>query len=194
MPKAEIIFDHHASEAHDERLIQIRDFYDARQSLKNAAIMKQKKAKDVSLSGTVYHPLPVQDLYLREKSWAEHTGDALALSPFGAPDETEQGARKGRDFADIRALPDGDVFAELRKHLASLSQKTMIACYSEGSKSRMEGLMENAGIPMRDLELIILPLEHGFVAPDLAVITEQDILGDRLARKTKKKRKADNFL
>lgn len=193
-PYAEIIFDYHASESHDERLIQIRDFYDARQTLKTAAINKDKKAKDVSLSGTIYHPLPVKALYMREDGWAAATKDAFALSPFGAPNEQEVGAKKGRDFADIRALPDGDVFKELKKYLSTFSQKTLIACYSEGSKARMEGLLEAANINTKSLELVILHLEHGFVANDIVVITEQDILGDRLARKTKKKRKADNFL
>ncbi|MEM7679978.1 MAG: transcription-repair coupling factor [Pseudomonadota bacterium] len=193
-PNAEIIFDHHAGDSHDERLIQIRDFFEARQTLKTAAMNKDKKARDVSLSGTIYHPLPVKELYLREKSWVEHTDDAFVLSPFTGPDENAASAKKGRDFADIRALPDGDVFAELKKHLTNFSQKVMIACYSEGSKSRMEGLLDAAGIKTGDLELVILHLEHGFVADDIVVITEQDILGDRLARKTKKKRKADNFL
>ena len=30
--------------------------------------------------------------------------------------------------------------------------------------------------------LIVLPLDHGFTAPDVAVLTEQDMLGDRLVR------------
>ena len=45
-----------------------------------------------------------------------------------------------------------------------------------------------------EVGLTVLSLEHGFTAPDLAVLTEQDILGDRLARKASKRKKADNFL
>ena len=41
--------------------------------------------------------------------------------------------------------------------------------------------------------LIILGLEHGFVSPDLALITEQDILGDRLVRPARKRRAAKHF-
>jgi transcription-repair coupling factor (superfamily II helicase) len=37
-------------------------------------------------------------------------------------------------------------------------------------------------------------LEHGFEAPGLTVISEQDVLGDRLIRQTKKRRRAENFL
>jgi transcription-repair coupling factor (superfamily II helicase) len=40
---------------------------------------------------------------------------------------------------------------------------------------------------------VVLPLEHGFETDSLAVISETDILGDRLARPTKRRR-AQNFL
>jgi len=44
------------------------------------------------------------------------------------------------------------------------------------------------------LHLAVWPLEHGFTAPGLTVIAEQDILGDRLIRGAKRKRRAENFL
>ena len=40
----------------------------------------------------------------------------------------------------------------------------------------------------------MLPLDHGFTAPDVAVLTEQDMLGDRLVRRKKKRKSADAFL
>jgi transcription-repair coupling factor (superfamily II helicase) len=42
--------------------------------------------------------------------------------------------------------------------------------------------------------LAVVPLERGFVAPALAVVTEQDLLGDRLVRRAKRKKSADAFL
>ncbi len=203
LPGAAFTMDHHGSQAREERLTQIRDFYEARKTLEASTARKNGKSQDVSLSGSVYHPLPVERLYM-EEVW-----EAEELSPFGAPDGQDAGAKKGRDFADIRALPDGDVFAELKTYLSGLSQTTFIVAYSEGAKERLKGLMEVAGIgPFAEcgdfdnikrlkpeqIGIGILGLEHGFVAPDLAVVTEQDILGDRLARRSQKKRQADNFL
>ncbi len=209
-PSAAVSFDYHAADAHDERITQIRDFYQARKTLETGVKKSRQKGgrgNDVSMSGTVYHPLPVERLYIEDREWKTLTDSSFALSPFGAPDEKapDSGARKGRDFADIRALPDGDVFGELKKHIFHLQKKVFIAAYSEGAKERLKGLMQHAGIALREYESLkkmdpgeiaigILALEHGFVADDLAVITEQDILGDRLARKSKKRRKADNFL
>ncbi|MCF8496195.1 MAG: transcription-repair coupling factor, partial [Alphaproteobacteria bacterium] len=202
-PGAGITFDHHAQDSHTERLVQIRDFYETRRALRDAAAAK-------NTSGGMYHPLPAPLLYLQEAEWTIRTGNAEILSPFRSPHaEGGEEATKGRDFSDIRALPDGDVFGELKKHIGYLARPVLIACATEGAKARLTGLMDHAGIgPMKDCGAYedikrlkpgqtgvgILPLEHGFVAPDLAIITESDILGDRLARAGKKRRKAGNFL
>ena len=214
VPQYSLIFDAQAEESRQERLTQIRDFYQARKTLESSVKTRKSKREgsDVSLSGTVYHPVPVQRLYIED----EFSGYEI-LSSFASPAQAEKpddnAARKGRDFADIRALPDGDVFGELRLHIDSLwragVKKVLVAAYSPGSLERLRSLMLAADMNSTadcaaweevkklnpgQVGLIILPLEHGFVAPDLAIITEQDILGDRMARRTQRKRKADNFL
>lgn len=211
MPRHSISFDLHVRRSHTERLTHIEDFFQARKTLESAASRTKKKSKDVSLSGSLYHPLPTNALYLTEAEWLAATDKAISLSPFKAPDENAEdtGAIKGRNFADIRALPDGNVFAALKDHLAAEKKRTLIACYSEGARQRVLTMMEAAGLDQlktvddaADLKklqpyqigLCILPLDDGFDAPDLRVMTEQDLLGDRLARKTRKKRKADDFI
>jgi transcription-repair coupling factor (superfamily II helicase) len=63
-----------------------------------------------------------------------------------------------------------------------------------------EGVGEAIPVPdfsrvgKRGLHLAVWPLEHGFEAPNLTVISEQDVLGDRLIRQTRKRRRADDFL
>jgi transcription-repair coupling factor (superfamily II helicase) len=42
--------------------------------------------------------------------------------------------------------------------------------------------------------LAILPLDHGFTTADVALLTEQDMLGDRLVRRRKRRKSADAFL
>ncbi len=209
VPRSAITFDGQAEQARVERDAHIQDFYQARRTLEEAAKSKKNKREgnDVSLSGTTYHPLPPDKLYVGEGEWFTLTAplDPVILSPFSG--DGDQISRKGRDFADIRALPNGDVFGELEKHLHSLSgRKVLIASYSTGSRERLSGLMRNAVLKNCEnwddvkklgpgqVGMILLPLEHGFVAPDLAVITEQDILGDRMTRRSKRRKKADNFL
>lgn len=213
--RAEIILDSAVHNAATERLAQVEDFYQARKTLEQASEAvkksqkKNKKGSDVSMTGAVYHPLPPHTLYVSNLSFMN---DALTFSPFKSPDDEAPQAKKSRDFADIRALPDGDLLGEVKTHIAYLQsqdKKAVIASYSEGARDRLKIMLKEAGIDRiknchdasdiqkirkGEIGMTILPLENGFVTDDLAVLSEQDILGDRLARKTKKRKKADNFL
>uniref|UniRef100_UPI003F6BC394 transcription-repair coupling factor n=1 Tax=Marivita sp. TaxID=2003365 RepID=UPI003F6BC394 len=90
----------------------------------------------------------------------------------------------------------------------------VIASYSDGARERLTGLIEDEGLSetiainnltrvgKRGLHLLVWPLEQGFEAPwsdagkdaRITVVSEQDVLGDRLIRSPKKRRKAENFL
>lgn len=199
-PANAVTMDQNAAQAAGERSAQIKDFYEARRTLEQSYNKKgKKKDSDVSLTGAVYHALPPARLYLDDKGLEDATAGAMTILPFGVPDGVatkDGGGRKGRDFSDIRALPDGDVFGALKAHLVHLvseKRKVMVACYSEGSLERLKGMMAHAGIAQMP-QMVILGLEHGFVSNDLAVLSEQDILGDRLTRRASRKKKSNNFL
>lgn len=216
--KAPVIsFDGQAEQARAERLTQMVDFYNARVTLDESfhARKQKKQQSDVSLTGVAYHPLPPEKLYIFEDEFQTLIADAYpsVIQSFAAPDEvTENVARRARDFADIRMQPQSNIFLELHKYIQSLqmqNRKVLIACYSQGSRDRIKVMMDEGGAGMPhpvdnwhqatrlkagQVGAIILHLEHGFIADDLAVITEQDILGDRLARKSGKRKRADNFL
>src|SRR5258708_32365759 len=85
----------------------------------------------------------------------------------------------------------------------------MLAAYSAGSLDRLGHVLGDHGVahrqPVADgpaaaslppgvLGLGVLGLDQGFVTEGLAVIGEADILGDRLARPAKARRKSDKFL
>jgi transcription-repair coupling factor (superfamily II helicase) len=82
-----------------------------------------------------------------------------------------------------------------------------MASWSEGARERLKGLLVDQGLTgakeIADFREVPregravpdrLAAGGGFVAPGLAVISEQDVLGDRLVGKPRRKRKADNFL
>lgn len=212
VPKREVVIDAQVEVAAQERQSQIEDFFQARKTLEaaNSAVKKSKKGADVSMTGAVYHPLPVHHLYITH---TEFLNEAFQLSPFKAPEGgIEGGGKKGRDFADIRAIPDANVMSEVTAYIRKFQnegRKCAIASYSEGARDRLKIMLKDAGfahiknchtqvdiqkLKKDELGVAILALEHGFVADDLTIISEQDILGDRLARKTKNRKKADNFL
>ncbi|MFA5041187.1 MAG: transcription-repair coupling factor, partial [Bdellovibrionales bacterium] len=211
LPASPVVFDHQSSEAIVARLQQVEDFYQARLSLHQAA--KRAKKKE---NGTYYKPAPTEGLYLTHAEIdKELEGRAVAtLSPFSVVDSSalDGKGQRARDFASARAVQqEKDLYDELQAYIEDQhkqNRRVALACYSQGSADRMAGLLRAHGISasaqvlnyeaLRKLDtklvaLIILGLEHGFVSPDLSVITEQDILGDRLVRMSGKRRIAKQF-
>jgi transcription-repair coupling factor (superfamily II helicase) len=192
--------DHQGGQVFAEAFEHIEDFYDSRMTFAKQLIETNKKNKGAEQ--VVYHPVPI-DLAFNTghaKNWTE-------FSPFKGEGSV---AAQGRDFADTRGRPDGDVFAELKSYIASFkNRKVIINAYSDGSRERLKGLLENAGIDgiticdgfeavkklsQDKIAIVTLPLARGFTNDRFVVLTEQDILGDRLVRKAKKSKKADAFL
>jgi len=131
------------------------------------------------------------------------------------PGVLDAGGRVGRNFAPERQAEKGNLFKALSEHIRNLqvSRRVVIASFSEGARERLAGLIADEGIagakPIADLRdlpdqtgalgLAVWPLEEGFTSDGaatgaLAVISEQDVLGDRLIRGAKRRRKAENFL
>ncbi len=163
--------------------------------------------------GSVYKPAPPGLLYLNDAAWEAEVGDrrVVQFAPLPqatGPGVTDAGGRIGRNFAPERQQESISLFSALAAHLkAKLGVgPVVVASYSEGARERLTGLIEDEGvaeaIPVPDfrrvgkrgLHLAVWPLENGFETPDVTVISEQDVLGDRLIRQTKKRRRAENFL
>ncbi|WP_417603398.1 transcription-repair coupling factor [Primorskyibacter flagellatus] len=168
--------------------------------------------------GTVYKPAPPGLLYLDESAWEAATATRRAIQFHPLPQATgpkvvDAGGRIGRSFAPERQQESISLFGALADHIkAKLAQgPVVVASYSEGARERLSGLIEDEGlaetIPITDatrigkrgLHLAVWALEHGFEGPwqdrqHITVIAEQDVLGDRLIRAPKKRRKAENFL
>ena len=198
-----VVIDQAALAAADERVKDISDYHDQRK-----AITGQAKGN--------YRPLAPDALYLSDSEFRE----ALAAAPAHratAFDEPESdgvvgfGFRSGRDFAPERARGD-NVYPVLAEHLAKLAKdgkRPLLAAYSKGSRSRIASILEEAGTPVQLAEtwqealglsakgkpaVMILPVEASFANDEMELLTEQDILGDRLVRRKKKRKDADAFL
>ena len=208
LPGAAITLDYQASEVRDTRLEMIADFYQARRDLEGA-----EAAGDMP-----YKPLPPERLYLGAADWDQAlAGRAVGqLSPFAAPeqgaDQLDAGGRAGPDFAAARAAPDGQLFAAVAKAVddaQSAGKRVVIAGQSTGALDRLGHLLAEQGFGSQrqvgswseaealapgELGLAVLDLERGFATDGLVLISEQDILGERLARAGQKRRRSENFL
>ncbi|SEO29344.1 transcription-repair coupling factor [Salinihabitans flavidus] len=162
---------------------------------------------------TVYKPVPPELLYLDDDAWdAALSGRRVLhfhpLPQASGPGVIDAGGRIGRNFAPERQQENISLFKSLADHVRAKLEKgpVLIASYSEGARERLTGLIEDEGlaetiaigdatrIGKRGLYLAVWPLEHGFETPDMTVISEQDVLGDRLIRAPRKRRRAENFL
>ena len=121
----------------------------------------------------------------------------------------DAGGRMGRDFAAERAQNEMPLIACVADHLNTLrrSRPVLVACWSAGSRSRFASMLKDAGITTSEIsdaaglgksegaiDLAVAGLEHGFVANDLAVVSEQDVFGEKLVRKSRKRRSPAQLL
>ena len=197
-----IIRDGGAASAGQSRLDAITDYYDNR--------VRAQVAEPGS-----YRPLPPEMLYLSaDELEAQFVGQAAhLLSPFAQPDSAsiiDFKIAAGRDFAPERAQKL-NIYEAVAGHLKALlksGSKAIIASYSAGARERLKGLLSDHGAPTlteadgwqralgvnNAVAMVVLPINHGFVTPEVALISEQDMLGDRLVRRQKRRKSADAFL
>ncbi|MFN3662461.1 transcription-repair coupling factor [Yoonia sp.] len=203
LPKATITLDDQTGPQRAARWESIADQYGTRMHA-----LTQKGRMD-----SVYKPAPPQLLYLDDAAWTQAVADhrVMQFSPHKqatGPGVIDAGGRMGRSFAPERQQENLSLFGALAGHIKarSASGPVIVASYSEGARERLEGLIEDEGvgetilitdfsrIGKTGVYLAVWPLDQGFESPGLTMISEQDVLGDRLIRSTKRKRRADNFL
>jgi transcription-repair coupling factor (superfamily II helicase) len=199
-----LALEHLAEDAAHERFTQIADYHDARRDALKQGVTP------------TYKPLPPERLYLGESEWKERLEvSALArLTPFAVPEAgaVDVGARTGRNFAAERAEPGANVFEAVSVHVLALQatgKRVAVALWSDGARDRMSHVLADhkldnlapAGswpqvlaLPKPTVALAVLGIESGFETEDAAIISEQDILGDRLVRPRRAARRADNFI
>jgi len=205
LPGASVMLDDQLTPARLARWEGIDDQYDARRDA-----MKHRDRLD-----SVYKPCAPGLLYLDDAAWtaaaaAHRTVQLVALPQPTGPGVLDAGGRIGRNFSPERQLENVSLFGSLADHLKARMREgqVVVACYSDGARERLSGLLADEGmkgaLPARDIRdvgdgkgglwLAVWALEHGFEAQGLTVISEQDVLGDRLIRGARKRRRAENFL
>ena len=203
LPEVCVSFDDQLEPARLARWEGIEDQYETRK-----LAMQAKQRMD-----SVYKPVTPTALYLDDAAWAVSLNGhkVLKLHPLAQASGSgviDAQGRMGRNFAPERQQETVSLFSALCHHIQKklASGPVVLASYSDGSCERLSGLVsdEGSGDPVKintraqigdaGLYVTVWGLEHGFETPDFTVISEQDILGDRLVRSAKKRRKAENFL
>jgi transcription-repair coupling factor (superfamily II helicase) len=194
LPEHVLAFDHTVPELLAERNETIAEYYDSR---------KQSKSNfSGDFGGAGYRPLPPEYLYLTPEEQAEYK--PLQFSPFGG-DKT----KPAPDLYAESAKAQQSVFEQLKIIMprSASGEIMIIACVSEGSRTRMEGMLKDHEITSKTIGgwheaktgfpgiyLALLALPRGFIQGNITVFSEADILGEKIIRKPKRKGNAEKFL
>jgi transcription-repair coupling factor (superfamily II helicase) len=196
-------FEHLAEDSRRERVEQAQEHYESRA---NAPAPRG--------SPPFRAPEPAA-LYLQNEDWDRvlHGRPVRRFSPFDAPGgaSISLGARTGRNFAPERTQAGANVFDAAREHINAEIQagkRVLFGAWTDGSAERLAHVLGDHGladattaptwpealnIPAKRPLIAVLPLEQGFETDTIAVLSEQDLLGDRLAR-PRRKRKASSLI
>ncbi len=199
MPEAIITLDHLADEAHQERLEIIRDYYDAR---------KTANETHKNESGG-YRPIASDMLYLDDAMWQDAIlhHKVINIEPFKVDSTStniELPYKQMTDFSAMAKTSQKNSFEAMKEFKEqSKASHNIIACFTEGSLVRMRNMLSEhefhvvivynwndaTKVKGKTVGLMILELEKGFSSPEFNIISEQDLLGERLGgRKTSRKR------
>jgi len=188
----------------------------AAQRFEAVADYYENRMRAASADPGSYRPLAANALYLLPDEWDARLAETQAhlTTPFHEPESAtvlDFGVDGPRDFAPERAS-GANIYEAVVAHLARLrkdGKKPILASYSNGSRERLTGLLKDHDLTStrhadswqealaaadKGVAIVVLPLDHGFTAPDVALLTEQDMLGDRLVRRQKRRKSADAFL
>lgn len=207
MDGAVVSFDNLVDDAVKSRFEQIKEHYLAR----------TEGLETERFGAPPYKPVPPDLMFLNAPGWKKALAahKVVRLTPF----EMTEGAgvrpwrgRGGRSFAPERQNPDGNVFDAVVGHIKRVQgehRRVIVAAWTTGARERLGSLLADHGLKSQAkvegyadalaldpnvTGLAVLGLEQGFETPELVVVAEQDILGDRLVRPRRKAKKAADVL
>ena len=194
LPQSDIILDAQTPDALISRNEQIQEYYQARcQAL-----------TDNTGFGSPYHPIPPEMFFLNTEQISDflNTRTTFSFSPFIEDGTQDMGGRFGVSFVDTRVQNKQDVFDVLADFISTQKKTVIITASTDGSAQRLSGLIRDKGINpntvsdfktalKKNISVLTAPFEKGFSSDRFLLITESDILGDRIIRPVKKKKSPD---
>ena len=207
----EMTFDAQVPDMVTSRLEQITEFFDAREI---AAKVRQRGG-----DGVPYRALPTESLYLHNLEWQALLTRGAVYSPFigsgaeaSATQVRDAGARSEIGFAEARAQPEINLYEAVGDRLhddLKRGRQVLVCGHTTGSRDRLVSLLKDHGLKAivavdgpgelsslakGTVAAVTLPIDHGFDDGQQVIVTEQDILGERLSRPRRRRRRGAEFL
>jgi transcription-repair coupling factor (superfamily II helicase) len=214
-----MVTDHTVREAAEERAKLIRDYYEARLNsatpgkghLSQGTPYKPVPPERLYLGAAEFgRNLDAFDP-IRITPFAEHGGESRTVIEVEARPSPRwaKAAAATEDGEDAKRV---NVFTQAVKYIAdkrAAGAKVLISGWSEGSLDRLLQVMNEHGLEklkpvaaLKDMANLkkgeagttVLSLEGGFESGDFVVVGEQDILGDRMVRRSKRRKRGADFI
>ena len=211
--KLATLFDHLSSD--DVVVIEAGALAAADERFADIADYQRQRGETAGHAAGNYRPLETDALYLSPEEFAGKLAEwpVHRAEPFPQPESAatlDFGFKSARDFAPERSR-GVNVYEAAAAHLKAVTKagkKPLFAAYSTGSRARIVSILGEAGAKVTLAEswqdalgkaakgpvAMVLPLDIGFANDEVDLFTEQDLLGDRLVRRRKKRKDADAFL
>ncbi len=196
--------DDHLEEARKAYVDQIQDHYQMRLEFQS-----------LEKHGTPYHPLPPEKLYMMEKTWETliPPSQKIIFTSFSHPDFkgniVDMQGKVSPSFANIRASQE-NVFEAVKETLQGYEKEgsqVLLVGVTHGSAERLAHILEehhftqlrrvesfSSALKDKSPALATFDMDRGFQAPGLVILTEEDILGERMGRPLKSKKRSDLFI
>lgn len=222
LPDASVTLDNECEQARDARMEIVRDYYDARTTYLasgKGALAGAPPYRPLPPE-RLYLDAPEFERALQARSVgiffpftapegvaAASFSSIVGLGGRAAPDfsAAAPGLQRQTDAADVE-----DAYSRLARYASreqGLGRRFVVTGYSSGSRERLRRLLSAKGIgplveieqwsdpvPDRALALTVLPVERGFRGNGISLVTEQDILGERILRAKGKRARAEDFI
>ncbi len=213
-----VCFDYLANQARIERIETVKDYYQAR-------LINLQNDKNCT-----YRPIPPDSMYIiHENEWSKLLTNHKQLNfSIFANDETcpndgdvdnllfhyratnsilSQSKTKNINVFEYLKSYIEEKRSLLRKENSNTGLKCFIACFSNGSRDRLDTILkehefhtmyidnwnEFSSVKGKTIGLIILELEQGFIGKNILIVSEQDILGERINTKRQLNKKTERF-
>jgi transcription-repair coupling factor (superfamily II helicase) len=215
LPDSAVSFDHQADEVLDARLEMIADHFEARRSLpRDSEVPYRAIAPEaLYLDRDGWDEMLAFGPRLAFTPFAKPDG-AGGLDGGGriGPIFAQSGGGLGSGGLSGGGGPGINVFDQLRDQVGrwtSEGRRVVVAAWTRGSRERLTNLLREHGFkdvaqeddwaavrrkPAGSVSLVILGVERGFIAERLALTAEQDLLGERISRPPRRRKRADQFI
>ena len=213
LPGASVSLDHQATESLAARLEMIADHYQARRGPSRDGEVPYRPLPPalLYLDAAGWDAMLAGDACVAFSPFAPPDG----TSPDGASARVDGGGRPGAIFFSASQGPGAALTAFKAQALrwADDGRRVVVAAWTRGSRERIAALLREHGIsgvaaepdwpavrrkPAGSVSLVVLGLERGFLSPPggerLALVAEQDLLGERIARPPRRQKRADQFI